>query len=708
MKPVTGAIPLIALDAVAFDTETTGLDTAKARIVQIGAVGVAKGTVRDGETFEILVDPGEAIPSTAAKIHGITNAMVRNARGFGEAWADFEHFRRGRLLVGYSIGFDLAIMEREAARIGLPWTKPRALCVRLLASIVTDTLPDHSLETIADWLGVTITNRHQALGDARTAAGIFVGLLPKLQERGIRTLGQAERACLQLTSQLEEARRSGWSDPVTRPSVAARGLESVDPYAYRHRVGDVMTGDPVVVPEDMRAETAITLMAERRISSLFVSPAGEAHAPVADYGIVTERDVMRKLATEGAAALAAELGSFASRPVASIRAEAFVYRAVGRMDRLKIRHLAVRDEEDRLAGVVSARDLLKLRASAAINLDDAIEAAGSPAEMAAAWADLPSVADRLIGEEIGARTVCEIVSEELRAISRRAAILAEAAMAAEGFGAPPCPYAVMVLGSGGRGESLLAADQDNAIVFAHGEPDGAEDYWFAALGRKIADMLDTAGVPYCKGGVMAKNAEWRGSLALWNDRIEEWVRRSSPEDLLNVDIFFDQRPVHGDAQLAESLFQRAFESGRREAGFAKLLGEQVASIPNPFTLFGGFRTDGGRIDLKLHGLFPIVSAARTLAIRHGIRARSTQERLEGLIALEIGGDADMTRILAAHNVILSLMLAQQNRDLQAGIAASNRVDAGALSGAQKEELKTALKDLQAIPALVRDLMFGAA
>ena len=117
-----------------------------------------------------------------------------------------------------------------------------------------------------------------------------------------------------------------------------------------------------------------------------------------------------------------------------------------------------------------------------------------------------------------------------------------------GKGDPPVAYAVLVLGSAGRGESLLAMDQDNAIVFAEGEPDGAADRWFADLGKHIADILHEVGVPYCKGGVMAKNPAWRGSARVWGERVAEWIGRSSPEDLLSVDIFFDLRVVHGDAR----------------------------------------------------------------------------------------------------------------------------------------------------------------
>ena len=58
--------------------------------------------------------------------------------------------------------------------------------------------------------------------------------------------------------------------------------------------------------------------------------------------------------------------------------------------------------------------------------------------------------------------------------------------------------------------STVSPDQDNAIVFADGY-DQAEP-WFAEFGRHVADILDEVGVPYCKGGVMACNAEWRHDL----------------------------------------------------------------------------------------------------------------------------------------------------------------------------------------------------
>jgi CBS domain-containing protein len=703
-KPTTGATPLAALEAVAIDTETTGLDPLAARIVQIGALIVRAGAIERDANLDRLVNPGIAIPAPATRIHGIDDLAVAKAPGFELMWPDFRRFCGGRVVIGHSIGFDLAVLQYEATRNRLAFDRPRSLCVRLLASVANPALPDYSLEMIASWLGLDIAGRHTALGDATAAAEIFLALLPRLAERGVRTLAEAERASLGLTGELERQYRAGWSEPVSQPILPAYG--AIDPFAYRHRVADVMAAPPVVMRDDAAASAVIARMAELRISSVLVSSDASADGPVEAYGIVTERDMMRRLAAQGAAALDAPVGRFATRPLKSIRAAAFVYRAIGRMDRLKIRHLAVRDEAGQLVGMVTARDLLRLRAGAAIRLDDAIEAARSTAEIAAAWATLPAVARGLIGETVDPLMIAEVISDELCSMTRRAALLAEVEMRDAGAGEPPCPYALLVLGSGGRGESLLAADQDNAIVFAEGEPDGLEDRWFARLGERIAAILDQAGVPYCKGGVMAKNAGFRGSVATWQARIDEWVRRSRPQDLLNVDIFFDLRAVHGELGIGHALREYAFARAAGAADFAKLLGQTLDTLANPFALFGGLQLDAGRLDLKMHGLFPIVATARTLAIRHGIAERSTRARLDALIARDIGGDEDLRTMREGHAFLIGLMLDQQSADLHVGVPVSNRVETGRLARADLTRLKSLLRSLQSAPTLVRDLMFG--
>ncbi len=135
------------------------------------------------------------------------------------------------------------------------------------------------------------------------------------------------------------------------------------------------------------------------------------------------------------------------------------------------------------------------------------------------------------------------------------------------------------------------------------------------------------------------------------------------------------------------------------------MGEKLFSASNPFTLLGNIRTDEGRIDLKLHGLFPIVAAARVLAIRHDIRRRSTRHRLEGLAERGLGNVGEIARLLEAHRLFMTLMLEQQSRDLEAGIPVSNKVEIATLPTPVRSDLKAALKATQLVPDFVQGLMF---
>ncbi len=695
------AVPLLAVDAISIDLETTGLDTKTARIVQVGAVGVAKGSIDRDRSMSFLVNPGVPIPQSATAIHGIGDSDVGQAVATADAVRRITEYAGSRLWIGHSIGFDLAIVKAETARAGEEFVRPSTLCTRMLGQVANPSLPDFSLETLCGWLDIEPGARHDALADAEMTAEVFLRLVPHLRARNIRTLAEAEAACRKMTEAMDEHHNAGWEAPVVegRQAAAEPAFAKIDSYPYRHRIRDVMSPRPNFIDKEATLLEAARTMTGERISSLFLADEGEG------TGIVTERDVMRAVSAGGAAALDQPIGPIASRPLATVPADAFVYRAVGRMDRLKVRHLGVVDEIGELVGALSARDLLRLRASEAINLGDAIDVATSPAELATVWASLPAVARSLIEEDVDPRDIAGIISRELGAATRRAAQLAEATMADEGRGPPPQPYAVLVLGSGGRGESLLAMDQDNAIIFAEGDPGGEADAWFARLGELIADTLNVIGVPYCQGGVMARNAEWRGSAKTWRERVEGWVRKSRPDDLMSVDIFFDLRAVHGNAELATDLANDAYRIGSQVVEFAKLLAASNAGFPNPVGLFGRFRTEEGRVDLKMSGLFPIVSAARVLSIRHNVVKRSTPDRLAGIRALGIGGDTDLDRLTRAHRTILGTILGQQVVDMDTGIPPSNKVEIKRLSRTEQTDLRDALSALADIDELVRSLMF---
>ncbi|MDT3684353.1 MAG: DUF294 nucleotidyltransferase-like domain-containing protein [Pseudorhodoplanes sp.] len=706
---ITNATPLIALDGVVIDTETTGLDPNKSFIVEIGAVKITGGRVDANQTFRRLLRPPVPIPAQSTAIHAIDDGMVAGAPDFAVVWKEFERFAGDAVIVGHTLGFDFSIIQRECARSGIAWKRPKALDTQLLMLVAEPNFGGLSLEQLANWLDVEVTERHSALGDAITTAHIFNALIPHLRAKGIRTLAEAMQACRALTDVLDKQHQAGWSDVAEAPvrEQPVRSLERFDSYPYRHRIRNVMSAPPKIIAGDRALSDALTRMSTEKVSSLFVCPGRQDDTALAaaDAGIITERDVLRALATRGADALRLPIHEFMSRPLAVIRVDAFVYRAIGRMQRLKIRHLGVMDNLGMVAGALSARDLLRLRASEAISLGDEIDEATNVHELGKAWAKLPQVASSLLSEGVASHDIAAVISSELGALTRQAAVLAEQRMRQDGRGEPPCAYSVAVLGSAGRGESLLAMDQDNALIFEDGAPGGPEDRWFAELAVHIADYLHEVGVPYCKGGVMAKNPQWRGSLATWRERVADWITRSNPADLMAVDIFFDLHGVHGANVLAETLWRDGFEMAKGQVEFAKLLAEAAGEVEPGLNFIGGIKTERGRIDLKKAGLFGIVTAARVLAIRHHVLERATPRRIAGVMALKLGGERDLEALAEAQMIFLSLILDQQIDDIEHGHPPTNKVAVKRLSATERELLQRALRSVRHLGDLTRELLF---
>ena len=114
---------LVALDAVVIDSETTGLEPAKARLVEIAAVRLVAGHIDSGAPFRRLVRPGMPIPASATEFHGISDAAVADAPTFGDMWPELSGYLGQSVVIGHSLGFDLAVLKHECERAGIDWVR---------------------------------------------------------------------------------------------------------------------------------------------------------------------------------------------------------------------------------------------------------------------------------------------------------------------------------------------------------------------------------------------------------------------------------------------------------------------------------------------------------------------------------------------------------------------------------------------------------
>jgi signal-transduction protein with cAMP-binding, CBS, and nucleotidyltransferase domain len=466
---------------------------------------------------------------------------------------------------------------------------------------------------------------------------------------------------------------------------APQGRESarLDSFLYRHRVADVMRGPVVAVPPDTPLVEASRRMIRERIGSLVV-----ADAEGRPRGIATERDFLRALAEMGPGAADAPISRIMSSPVATTLEDSFLFVAFGRMPRLGIKHLLVVDALGKPVGMISASALMRLRSTDALVIGDEIAAAAGAAALAAVWRRMPGLVGALRAEGIEGLSATAVISSIVREMTARAAELAERSMADAGWGAAPARWCVLVLGSGGRGESALVPDQDNAIIHAGRDSD---DAWFAEAGRRIAETLDQAGIPLCKGGVMAKNPAWRRSLADWRQEVERWIRKKEGEELLNVDIFFDFAPVYGDRTLAGELRRHAIEAASRSPLFLRLLAAELDNMHSALGFLGFLRTEQGRFNIKRGGFLPIVTAARVMALKHGVDALGTGERLAELARRNAVNAEDAANMVRAYDFLIQQLLVQQTADVAAGLKPSTRVDPRLLHRALKPALRGALR-----------------
>ncbi len=177
-----------------FDTETTGLHPFKGdEIISIGAVIVENAQIINEPIFYKLVNPKRPVSASSQKITGLTDEMLKNEPEIGPVLLDFLKFAGPRIMVAHNAPFDLAFINNKLSEaIGRRIVNP-VIDTVLLTSALYYSFGDYSLESLAPRFNLNLNDRHNALGDARIAASLFIKLLPVLEKREITTLPELSR-----------------------------------------------------------------------------------------------------------------------------------------------------------------------------------------------------------------------------------------------------------------------------------------------------------------------------------------------------------------------------------------------------------------------------------------------------------------------------------------------------------------------------------
>jgi CBS domain-containing protein len=447
---------------------------------------------------------------------------------------------------------------------------------------------------------------------------------------------------------------------------------------------------PLKVRPDTTLADALSAMEAARVGSVVV--VNTVESPV---GILTLKDVLARVTLAGMP-LTLPIEAVMTPHPATLPADVPVADALVLMARQGIHHLPLVDD-GRLVGVVSEKDIFALRRLSMEGITSALMRADDPARLPALARDIGDLAHSLLAQGMDAENLTAIISSLNDRITERIiALESEADTRLAGL-----HWCWLALGSEGRMEQTLATDQDNALIFR--TADAAQQAALLAFAQRVNARLDACGFPLCRGGIMAGNSQWCLSAADWQAQFTQWIDHGSPEALLHASIFFDFRPLAGDAALALDLRAWLNRAARQNPRFLhQMAGNALRNRP-PLGVVRDFvlSEDAAHphtLDLKLNGTTPFVDAARIFALASGSPQTNTAKRLrEAARALNIP-DSELADWNRAFHFLQLLRLRHQHGQQRAGHTPDNHLDPDTLNPLDRRILKEALRQARKVQA----------
>jgi PAS domain S-box-containing protein len=437
---------------------------------------------------------------------------------------------------------------------------------------------------------------------------------------------------------------------------------------------------PTVCVHDWPAQKAAALMSANKTDAvLVVAPEGEP------LGIVTDHDLRERLVARSGD-WQKPVRELMSAPVTALRGDASLFEAGILMREKNIGHLAVTDDAGKCVGLLRGRDLLRIERNSAALLVQELRSTRNFDELAAVHVRISPAIKILIDSGTEPDRVTH-----LNSVAFTAAVERLLTFALNELGAPPASFAFMALGSAGREELTLCADQDNALIYEEPEDQAAAQAWFLRLGERVCSGLARLGHPPCEGGVMAQNAKWCRPLPEYQAMFSHWTTELGDQDLRDVNICFDFRGVYGDERLVSTFRRHVRHAVKNKPRFMFHLAESTLEFKPPVGFFGNIQVEGGGAHAETFNIktaiTPLVNFVRIYALHHDIGPVGTLARLRGLWESGVLNRSTHDEIAQAYNELMRLRLKRQAAQIGENQPPDNHVNPKKLTHLERLMLK---------------------
>lgn len=458
------------------------------------------------------------------------------------------------------------------------------------------------------------------------------------------------------------------------------------------QVKELITRDLVTLASTATVREAAERMTDERVSSLLIVESGsEPEAVATMVGIITDRDLRKRVMAQGLS-FDTQVADIMSTDLVTIRADQYVFDAMLTMLRQNVHHLPVLHNR-RPIGVVGVSDIVQYESQNSLFVVRSIFHRQSVDELPELNKDVQSSFVRMVNEDANSRMIGSAMAGIGRTFTQHLLTLGEAEL-----GPPPVPYCLLALGSMARDEQLIVTDQDNALILHDDFDPKQHDDYFNRLAAFVSDGLAACGYSYCTGGIMATNKKWRQPLSVWQSYFTHWIERPNVESLLHSSIFFDVDGVAGDTAMAGELQELIAGKAPQNPRFLAAMAHNALGRTPPLGFFKDFvmEKDGKHndsINLKRRGTAPLADLIRVHALACGSQAQNSFQRLEDIVAggwITPGIGADLRD---AMEFISMVRIRHQKLMLEAGEEPDNNVQPENLSPFERRNLKDAFQIL---------------
>lgn len=452
----------------------------------------------------------------------------------------------------------------------------------------------------------------------------------------------------------------------------------------------------VTCEPDTTARQAAQIMRREGVDSLVVVQGDRI------VGIVTDIDFRNRLVARGGTP-DTPVRKLMSSPVLTMPADASIYEAMMLMLKQKVHRLVLtqrRSDGEVVVGVLTDRDISHFRGQDPLATVSRIDNAPSVSELVRIrersheqllnlWRQgaLPEMLNSIMMEfyDSLAVRVLTLVEKELR--QRKPDLRID------------LPWVWIRVGSGGRREMALNSEQHNALIYANptSEEEAARaEHWFDLIAERANVALEECG--FRPSEFVARDPRWRQPLRNWKQTYREWILQADEATLSPVPLFFDLRPVYGEASLVDELKEDLIDALNVQAmdehrTFLRLMASNVLEKSRPMSFLRkvlGRVNEPKAFDVRESGIVPVVNAARVLALEtRYLDSTNTFDRLRHAASAMPELSKTIEDALEAYQYLVDFRLESQLRAVEAGDPPVNQIDAAALNRMQQRLMRNA-------------------